>query len=128
MQSSATLLSSATAAYPYCATHSVAGSSVTVKSASPSSVLSASLSSIAPWQRSSPLLRTRAQPGDQDYVSYEGDKSVFPAEACEELGGEACDIEGVGPEVKASSSSSKQPDAAVSRPDREYVDYKESKT
>ncbi|KAI5078706.1 hypothetical protein GOP47_0006377 [Adiantum capillus-veneris] len=70
-------------------------------------------------QKRRPLLRAQQQ--DQDYVTYDAKKSVFPAEACEELGGEACEVDGVGPEVKGSASAPKQQSSskAGSGPDRD---------
>lgn len=65
----------------------------------------------------------------QDYVVYDEKKSVFPAEACEEVGGDACDLEGVGPEVKAKASPAKKAaTSSLGGQDREYIDYKEAKT
>ncbi|EFJ19718.1 hypothetical protein SELMODRAFT_444139 [Selaginella moellendorffii] len=65
-----------------------------------------------------------AKPDDEDYVSYEGEQSVFPAEAGEEVG---TSVEGFGKEVKPKPSPPKEV-KAVKQPDRDYVDYKEKKT
>lgn len=55
--------------------------------------------------------------------------SVFPAEACETVGGEACDVE-MYPEVKLTQPESKSSQArtASEMVDREYLDYNNSKT
>lgn len=54
--------------------------------------------------------------------------SVFPAEACETVGGEACDVE-MYPEVKiAPESKSSQARTGSEMVDREYLDYNSSKT
>lgn len=58
------------------------------------------------------------------------DFSVFPAEACETIGGEACDVE-MYPEVKLKQEfSNKLPaDRAASESiEREYLDYNSPKT
>ncbi|MCO5576185.1 hypothetical protein L7F22_029993 [Adiantum nelumboides] len=120
MQGAALLASPAniTAASP-CATFLRSSSNVRCTSRLPSRSLRKTLPN-----------RIRAQQQDQDYVKYDEKKSVFPAEACEEVGGEACEAEGVGPEVRGSASTPKQQSSskAESGTDREYVDYKESKT
>lgn len=55
--------------------------------------------------------------------------SVFPAEACETIGGEACDVE-MHPEVKLTPDlrSSQPRDVSEEIIDREYLDYNTSKT
>ncbi|KAL2650465.1 hypothetical protein R1flu_018593 [Riccia fluitans] len=75
----------------------------------------------------------RAQPTEQELIfNYEEEKTtVFPAEACEELGGEYCGAEGVGPEVKPKAQAPKdeQPQApSVDGVDRDYEEYKGDKT
>ncbi|RDJ58490.1 hypothetical protein AB723_19575, partial [Acinetobacter baumannii] len=61
------------------------------------------------------------------YVDYESSpKSVFPAEACDTVGGESCEGK-IGAEVKLkteSSSQEKSPQAEGT--DREYVEYNSS--
>jgi hypothetical protein len=71
-------------------------------------------------------LRLQAQPSNQQYVDYAGNQSVFPAEACEELGGDSCAAEGVGPEVKPKPTTPPKLASAAQKkqqPEREYVDY-----
>lgn len=59
---------------------------------------------------------------------------VFPAEACEELGGEFCEVEGVGQEVKPPPApKSENPVASffnsfTSKPEVGTVDYDGPKT
>eukprot|EP00244_Chara_vulgaris_P008442 TRINITY_DN331_c0_g1_i4.p1 TRINITY_DN331_c0_g1~~TRINITY_DN331_c0_g1_i4.p1 ORF type:complete len:187 (+),score=34.84 TRINITY_DN331_c0_g1_i4:180-740(+) len=78
------------------------------------------------------------------YIGYDPKKTVFPAEACDELGGEFCNVEGVGEEVNPQTSGAaaeEQPQAAPTGmfasifgkgaaeiPDREYVQYDSTKT
>eukprot|EP00245_Coleochaete_scutata_P006393 TRINITY_DN20826_c0_g1_i1.p1 TRINITY_DN20826_c0_g1~~TRINITY_DN20826_c0_g1_i1.p1 ORF type:complete len:149 (-),score=28.26 TRINITY_DN20826_c0_g1_i1:318-764(-) len=75
--------------------------------------------------------RASAEPG---YVDYEENpKTVFPAEACDELGGEFCEVEGVGPEVKPRPVEKKPPPtpnpfAGLLQKEREYVNYDGDKT
>lgn len=65
---------------------------------------------------------------DSSTVDYNTMISVFPAEACETLGGEACDVE-MYPEVKlAPESKSSQARTGSEMVDREYLDYNSSKT
>eukprot|EP00928_Gymnodinium_smaydae_P041326 TRINITY_DN27989_c0_g1_i1.p1 TRINITY_DN27989_c0_g1~~TRINITY_DN27989_c0_g1_i1.p1 ORF type:complete len:178 (-),score=2.70 TRINITY_DN27989_c0_g1_i1:164-619(-) len=61
-------------------------------------------------------------------VNYDSATSVFPAEACETVGGDACDAE-MYPEVKLKPND-KSPTArnAQELVDREYFEYNESKT
>jgi hypothetical protein len=77
-------------------------------------------------RREGGCMRLQAQPSNQQYVDYAGNQSVFPAEACEELGGDSCAAEGVGPEVKLNPTTPPKPASAAQKkqqPDREYVDY-----
>ena len=66
--------------------------------------------------------------GDPSAVDYSSTTSVFPAEACETVGGEACDAE-IYPEVKikpeAKSNTARTSSEAV---EREYFEYNEPKT
>ncbi|GBG61391.1 hypothetical protein CBR_g20422 [Chara braunii] len=82
------------------------------------------------------------------YIGYNPKKTVFPAEACDELGGEFCNVEGVGEEVNPQTSASAAPAAAeqqpqagpagifasifgkgaAENPDREYMEYDSPKT
>ncbi len=77
-------------------------------------------------RREGGCLRLQAQPSNQQYVDYAGNQSVFPAEACEELGGDSCAAEGVGPEVKPKPTTPPKLASAAQKkqqPEREYVDY-----
>ena len=55
---------------------------------------------------------------------------VFPAEACETIGGEACGWENMFPEVRLQQASlnNQNPVASSEEIDREYLDYADSKT
>lgn len=54
--------------------------------------------------------------------------SVFPSEACETIGGEACDAK-VYPEVKLKPEANKKtPRPASDQVDRDYLEYDGSKT
>eukprot|EP00899_Mesostigma_viride_P026300 jgi/Mesvir1/6855/Mv09026-RA.1 len=82
--------------------------------------------------------RTVAMAGGQEegYVDYESkSKTVFPAEACDELGGEFCEpswkeSEGVGREVileKKAGGSMRTSTPPRNLPDRAEVDYASNK-
>ncbi|MCD7453279.1 hypothetical protein HAX54_020358 [Datura stramonium] len=62
-----------------------------------------------------------------DYSSMTS--SVFPAEACETIGGEACDVE-MYPEskLKSAASTTNSPTTASESVDREYLPYNDPKT
>ncbi|KAJ4845198.1 hypothetical protein Tsubulata_033875 [Turnera subulata] len=76
----------------------------------------------------SPIKATPPVANDTSTVDYSSTGSVFPAEACETIGGEACDVE-MYPEAKL-----KQDDTATTartaseQIDREYLDYNGPKT
>lgn len=54
--------------------------------------------------------------------------SVFPAEACDTVGGDACDAE-MYPEVKLKAEARSTKDGVVKEEvDRDYVEYGEPKT
>jgi len=54
--------------------------------------------------------------------------SVFPAEACETVGGDAC-LADMNPEVKLQPEARNTPKTAASENiEREYLDYNEPKT
>ncbi|XP_072972704.1 light-regulated protein, chloroplastic [Typha angustifolia] len=86
-------------------------------------------------RRSHPLRRTFICPRasfssapETPMVDYSSSTSVFPAEACETIGGEACSAE-MFPEVKpVAEASSSRARVASEQVDREYVEYNESKT
>ncbi|KAK8480910.1 hypothetical protein V6N13_080270 [Hibiscus sabdariffa] len=65
---------------------------------------------------------------DNSTVDYSSTASVFPAEACETVGGEACDVE-MFPEVKLQKEAESNKDKAGSEQvDREYLEYNSPKT
>lgn len=76
-------------------------------------------------------LKATEGPNETSTVNYSSmATSVFPAEACETIGGEACDVE-MYPEVKLKQEfSNKLPaDRAASESiEREYLDYNSPKT
>ncbi|XP_022991991.1 light-regulated protein, chloroplastic-like [Cucurbita maxima] len=75
-----------------------------------------------------PILKAKASAVGQDpsTVDYSSVSSVFPAEACETVGGEACDVE-MYPEVKLKPEAKKG--GSVSEAvDREYLQYDSPKT
>ncbi|XP_051207096.1 light-regulated protein, chloroplastic [Lolium perenne] len=71
----------------------------------------------------------RAAPTGAAEVDYSSNVSVFPMEACDLVGGEACDAAEMYPETKLGDSASA---AAASRVpeevEREYLSYDEAKT
>uniref|UniRef100_A0A2N9I5Y2 Light-regulated protein n=1 Tax=Fagus sylvatica TaxID=28930 RepID=A0A2N9I5Y2_FAGSY len=73
-------------------------------------------------------IRATGEPYDPSAVDYSSITSVFPAEACETVGGEACDAE-MYPEVKikpeARNNKAKTSSELI---DREYFEYKDPKT
>ncbi|KAI4340625.1 hypothetical protein MLD38_025440 [Melastoma candidum] len=78
------------------------------------------------------LVKTSAVVNDSLMVDYSSPVSVFPAEACEMIGGEACDV-AMFPEVKLESqnkrsSTSKSKSSSMDSVDREYYDYNSQKT
>ncbi|KAK4788683.1 hypothetical protein SAY86_020002 [Trapa natans] len=87
----------------------------------------------APRLAASPRLpRLRAMtipPDSSSTVDYSSVTSVFPAEACETIGGEACSVN-MYPEVKLSPDEDKKnpPRSASEDIDREYYDYNSPKT
>ncbi|KAK4740741.1 hypothetical protein SAY87_024329 [Trapa incisa] len=77
-----------------------------------------------------PRLRAMTVPPDSSStVDYSSVTSVFPAEACETIGGEACSVN-MYPEVKLSPDEDKKnpPRSASEDIDREYYDYNSPKT
>ncbi|XP_020088060.1 light-regulated protein [Ananas comosus] len=76
-----------------------------------------------------PPRATMKTPPETPMVDYSSSTSVFPAEACETLGGEACSAE-MFPEVKpATTTASIDSDRVGSEQvDREYFEYNEPKT
>ncbi|KAF6143089.1 hypothetical protein GIB67_041157 [Kingdonia uniflora] len=73
---------------------------------------------------------TRAAPvsSDNSTVDYSSVTSVFPAEACDTIGGEACNAE-IFPEAKLKQEDGRNKAKTVQElVDREYVEYDELKT
>ncbi|MED6171637.1 hypothetical protein PIB30_042462 [Stylosanthes scabra] len=65
---------------------------------------------------------------DTSTVDYNSLFSVFPAEACETVGGEACLAE-MYPEVRIQPEARKdEPRVALESVDREYLEYNDPKT
>ncbi|OMO85014.1 Light regulated Lir1 [Corchorus olitorius] len=92
---------------------------------------------VVPWKsmlkmqtpRCPPIKATPAVVDDNSTVDYTSMSSVFPAEACETIGGEACDVE-MYPEVKLKEEAQTNYKAktASEQVDREYLDYDSPKT
>ncbi|XWS63485.1 hypothetical protein CRYUN_Cryun06bG0101800 [Craigia yunnanensis] len=77
--------------------------------------------------RCSPIKATPVE-HDNSTVEYSSMASVFPAEACETIGGEACDVE-MYPEVKLKPEAKSNKDMTASEKiDREYLEYNSPKT
>ncbi|XP_010250537.1 PREDICTED: light-regulated protein-like [Nelumbo nucifera] len=76
-----------------------------------------------------PSIKASAVAYDTSFtVDYSSMTSVFPAEACETIGGEACDVE-IYPEVKLKTEASSSNNVArmVSESvDREYIEYNDN--
>ncbi|KAF5746379.1 putative Light-regulated protein precursor [Tripterygium wilfordii] len=87
------------------------------------------LKSIARIQgRQFPQIRAAEVEPDTTTVDYSSMTSVFPAEACETIGGEACDVE-MYPETKLKPETvNTVPKPASEQVEREYIDYKNPKT
>ncbi|WCJ26736.1 Light-regulated protein 1 chloroplastic [Euphorbia peplus] len=65
---------------------------------------------------------------DASAVDYSSVTSVFPAEACETTGGEACEVE-MYPETKLKTEpKTTKPTTTTEQIDREYLEYSSSKT
>ncbi|XVF66720.1 hypothetical protein PTKIN_Ptkin10aG0060200 [Pterospermum kingtungense] len=88
-----------------------------------------------PWNSVLKMQTTRCSPikaspvaQDNSTDDYSSMTSVFPAEACEIIGGEACDVE-MYPEVKLKpQAQSTEPKTASEQIEREYLDYNSPKT
>ncbi|XP_038893926.1 light-regulated protein, chloroplastic-like [Benincasa hispida] len=78
--------------------------------------------------RRSAIKATASVVYDASIVDYSSAISVFPAEACETIGGEAC-WANMFPEVRIQPSLNNQkPAVALEEIDREYLDYADSRT
>ncbi|KAJ0969261.1 hypothetical protein J5N97_022138 [Dioscorea zingiberensis] len=74
-----------------------------------------------------PKAITAASP-DTNTVDYSSSESVFPAEACETVGGIACDAQ-MFPEVKLESQNrNTRARSSSEEVDRDYLEYNEPKT
>ncbi|KAF3666112.1 Light-regulated protein, partial [Capsicum annuum] len=75
-----------------------------------------------------PIRATPAANDTSSTVDYSSmTSSVFPAEACETIGGEACDVE-MYPETKPKSAENTTKTQVSESVDREYLEYNEPKT
>ncbi|KAJ0101341.1 hypothetical protein Patl1_05406 [Pistacia atlantica] len=75
-----------------------------------------------------PSIKVTPATNDTSTVDYSSMTSVFPAEACETIGGDACDAE-MYPEVKPKPEIQSSKAKTSSEPiDREYLDYSSPKT
>ncbi|KAK3228878.1 hypothetical protein Dsin_000759 [Dipteronia sinensis] len=73
-------------------------------------------------------IKVTAVVDDSSTADYSSPVSVFPAEACETLGGDACDAD-MYPEVKLKpDTESKKVKTSSELIEREYLDYNGSKT
>ncbi|KAF2307409.1 hypothetical protein GH714_026952 [Hevea brasiliensis] len=77
--------------------------------------------------RCSPIKGSSVVGHDASTVDYSSVTSVFPAEACETIGGEACDVE-MYPEVKLKSIATSTTSTTTEQIDTEYLDYNSPKT
>ncbi|KAJ4960311.1 hypothetical protein NE237_020221 [Protea cynaroides] len=74
------------------------------------------------------VIKSTPVANDSSLVDYSSTISVFPAEACETIGGEACAAE-MYPEVKIEPEAGNDvPKTIPETIDREYVEYNEPKT
>ncbi|KAI3965133.1 hypothetical protein MKW92_005858 [Papaver armeniacum] len=72
--------------------------------------------------------RMKANTSESLTVDYSSPASVFPAEACDTIGGEACNVE-MYPEAKPKpENKSIAPKTTKESIDREYLEYNEPKT
>ncbi|KAI3989417.1 hypothetical protein MKX01_032519 [Papaver californicum] len=72
--------------------------------------------------------RVKAKTNESLTVDYSSPASVFPAEACDTIGGEACNVE-MYPEAKPKpENKSTAPKTTKESIDREYLEYNEPKT
>ncbi|XP_044512499.1 light-regulated protein, chloroplastic-like [Mangifera indica] len=84
---------------------------------------------VMPRQQTSLCPSIKATPvSDSSTVDYSSMTSVFPAEACETIGGDACDAE-MYPEVKLKPEiPSSKAETSSESIDRDYLDYSSPKT
>ncbi|XP_022762539.1 light-regulated protein-like [Durio zibethinus] len=100
------------------------------------SIVSPTKALALPWKSMLTMLTPRCSPikatpvpHESSTVDYSSMASVFPAEACETIGGEACDVV-MYPEVKLKPEAeiSSKDKTASEQIDREYLEYNSSKT
>ncbi|XAR48239.1 hypothetical protein NMG60_11030992 [Bertholletia excelsa] len=72
-------------------------------------------------------VRVNVTPNDSSTVDYSSMSSVFPAEACETVGGDACDVQ-MYPEVKLSPEDKEARKTPSEGIEREYLEYNTPKT
>ncbi|KAK9117702.1 hypothetical protein Sjap_016649 [Stephania japonica] len=88
-------------------------------------------SATLPRTTSKILANTRIKAGavalETSSVDYSSEHSVFPAEACETIGGEACWY-GILPEAKLEPQIKETISTAEELVDREYLEYNDPKT
>nr|GME09168.1 light-regulated protein-like [Ipomoea batatas] len=101
----------------------------TLPRVTPSKTLVSPLRSIsAPRTSLCPSIKATAVANEALMVDYSSMASVFPAEACETIGGDACNVE-MYPEVKLNSAPrNNMPRTALERVEREYLEYNDPKT
>uniref|UniRef100_A0A0E0JD23 Light-regulated protein n=1 Tax=Oryza punctata TaxID=4537 RepID=A0A0E0JD23_ORYPU len=98
----------------------------------PAAVKGRSLQIQPPRRVASPTVRVRAAAAavavEAAEVDYSSNISVFPMEACDLVGGEACNVQ-MYPEAKLSSSAAVAASrAAAEEVDRDYLSYDEPTT
>ncbi|KAF3337505.1 light-regulated protein [Carex littledalei] len=72
--------------------------------------------------------RAVAVTAEPSVVSYDSPISVFPMEACDLIGGDACDVRMFSETKLAEDPSRADARAPVEEVDREYLEYNEPKT
>ncbi|KAK9108603.1 hypothetical protein Syun_024614 [Stephania yunnanensis] len=77
--------------------------------------------------RANTRIKASAAPLETSTIDYSSEHSVFPAEACETIGGEAC-WHGILPEAKLEPQDKETVTAAQELVDREYLEYNDPKT
>ncbi|KAK9120225.1 hypothetical protein Scep_018318 [Stephania cephalantha] len=77
--------------------------------------------------RANARIKASAAALETSTVDYSSEHSVFPAEACETIGGEACWY-GILPEAKLEPQDKETVTAAQELVDREYLEYNDPKT
>ncbi|KAH1080661.1 hypothetical protein J1N35_020422 [Gossypium stocksii] len=95
---------------------------------SPSKAVSPRLGSSIASPRRGLSIKATATTYDPSMVDYSSMLSVFPAEACETIGGDACRAD-IYPEVKLKPEArNNSPRTTTELMDREYLEYNDAKT